>query len=308
MNYDKFLEKVKEAAQEQLGIGYSVGLQKITKINGIVLDGLTISETDKNLAPTIYLNTYYTRFEQGEALPDILKEIISLYMENADIPMGDMSKILDFNNVKDRIVYKLVHKETNQELLKDIPFFEFLDLAVIFSLILDQGEEVQMTSLIHNHHVTAWGTTKEELYQLAKKNTPELLPPVIKTMKEVIHDMLREEFGDSSMGELLDDFLETDPKAPILYILSNKRMLNGAGCILYDDCLRKFAAEQNADIIILPSSINEIILIPDKGDLDYENLQETVSQINKDEVPDEDILSNSVYKYSRQDCLISLVK
>jgi hypothetical protein len=308
MSYEQFLEDVKTAIQEQLGDGYNVNLQKITKVNGVVLDGLIISETDKNLAPTIYLNPYYVSFEQGEPFPDILEAVISIYKEHRDVALGDMKRLLDFNNIKDLVVYKLIQKETNQELLEDIPSFEFLDMAVVFSLILDESKSGQMTALIHNSHLAAWGTTKEELYHLAMKNTPKLLPPVITTMKEIIGNILKEQFEGLCMDELPGDFLDTDPKNPSLYVLSNKMQLNGAGCILYDDCLKKFSAEQTADVIILPSSLHEVILIPDQGGLDYEELQKMVIQVNKNDVPDEDVLSNRVYKYSRQDCRISLVK
>lgn len=308
MSYDQFLEEVKTAVQGELGIGYDVRTQKITKNNGVVLDGLIIGEAGKKIAPTMYLNPYYTRFKQGMSLKDILAEVISEYRESSNIVFGDMKRLLDFNNLKDRVVYKLVQRETNQELLGEIPAFEFLDLAVVFYLILDENKGGQMTALIRNSHMATWGTTKEELYRLAKKNTPELLPPVIKTIKEIMCDMLKEHLGDFYMDELLDDLLEEDSERKPFYVLSNEKQINGAGCLLYEDCLKKFAEEQNADVIILPSSVHEVILLPDKGDMDYAELQEMVSQINRNEVPEEDVLSDGVYKYSRRNCGISLIE
>lgn len=308
MSYEQFMEAVKTAVQGELGSGYDVRTQKITKNNGVMLDGLIIGEMGKRIAPTIYLNPYYMRFKQGMSLTEILAEVISEYKESSDIVFGDMKRLLDFNNLKDRVVYKLVQKETNQKLLEEIPTYEFLDLAVVFYLILDENKGGQMTALIRNSHMTTWGTTKEELYQLAKKNTPELLPPVIKTIKEIMREMLKEHLEDLYMDELLDDLLEADPEKPSLYVLSNEKQINGAGCLLYEDCLKKFADSQNADIVILPSSVHEVILVPDKGGLDYGELQEMVSQVNKNEVPEEDVLSNGIYKYFRQDCRISFIK
>lgn len=308
MSYEQFLEEVKTAVQGELRIGYDVRTQKITKNNGVVLDRLIIGETGKRITPTIYLNPYYMRFKRGMSLMEILAEVISEYKESSDIVFGDMKKLLDFNNLKDRVIYKLVQKETNKKLLEEILAFEFLDLAVVFYLILDENKGGQMTALICNSHMTTWGTIKEELYYLAKKNTPELLPPMIKTIKEIMREMLKEHLVDLYMDELLDDLLEADSEKPLLYVLSNKKQINGARCLLYDDCLKKFAAEQNADIIIFPSSVYEVILIPDKGVLDYGELQEMVSQINKNEVLEEDVLSYGIYKYSHQDYQISLIK
>lgn len=93
-----------------------------------------------------------------------------------------------------------------------------------------------------------------------------------------------------------------------MYVLSNKKQINGAGCILYDGCLKEFADSQNSDIVILPSSRHETILVADDGNLDYRELQKTVGQINESEVPKEDVLSDRIYKYSRCDCSISFIR
>lgn len=309
MNYDQFLKEVTAEVQKKLGVGYKVGIQRVTKFNGVVLDGLVISELDKNFAPTIYLNPYYTCFKQGQPLGDILEEVISVYKENSDAVLGDMKRLLDFENLKEKVVYKLIQKRANQELLDDVPYFEFLDLAVVFYLILDENEEAQMTALIHNSHVVIWGTTKEELRELAMRNTPVLLPPVIQTMRDIMHEILKEQFEDLYVDEFFDDFMGEDLGKPPLYVLSNRKQMNGSSCILYKGCLEKFASEQNADVIILPSSQHEVILIPDKGGLDYADLQETVKQINKSEVPVEDVLSDCVYKYDRdKDQIVMLGK
>ena len=308
MSYNQFLEEVRAAVQERLGSDYEIRIQKITKNNGIVLDGLIIGKARKNIAPTIYLNSYYMHFTHGMPLQEILEDIISAYKENNDVTFGDMKELLDFKNLSDKVAFKLIQREKNQKLLKEVPYFEFLDLAVVFYLILDENIGGQMTALIHNSHMEPWGVEKEVLYRLAKRNTPILLPLKIKTMKEIMHDILKGHIEELGIDEMVDDFLGLDPERPSLYVLSNIKQINGAGCILYDGSLKDFAASQNSDVIILPSSLHEVILVPDKGDLDYEELQNMVGQINESEVPEEDVLSNRIYKYSRCDCRISLVK
>lgn len=308
MDYNQFLEEIRAAVQEKLGSNYEIRIQKITKNNGIILDGLIIGEVSKSIAPTIYLNSYYMHFTHGMSLQEILEDIISAYKENNDVVLGDMRVLLDFKNLKDKVAFKLIQREKNQELLKDVPYIEFLDLAVVFYLILDEHKEGQMTALIHNSHMEPWGVEKEELYCLAMRNTPILLPSEIKTMKEIMCDILKGNLEELEMEEMGDDLLDFDSQKPPLYVLSNRKQINGAGCILYDGCLKDFAASQNSDIVILPSSLHETILVPDDGNLDYGELQKTVGQINESEVPKEDVLSDRIYKYSRHDCSISLIE
>jgi len=308
MNYNQFLEEVRAALQERLGSDYEIRIHKITKNNGIVLDGLIIGKASKNIAPTIYLNSYYMHFTHGMSLQEILEDIISVYKENNDVVLGDMRELLDFSNVRDKVAFKLIQREKNKELLKDVPYIKFLDLAVVFYLILDEHKGGQMTALVQNSHMESWGVGKEELYHLAEKNTPILLPPEIKTMKEIMCNILKGHLEELEMEEVIDDLLDFDSEKPSLYVLSNKKQINGAGCILYDGCLTDFADCQNSDIVILPSSTHEVKLVPDDGKLDYEELRKMVGEINESEVPEEDVLSDRIYKYSRNDCRISLIK
>lgn len=156
-----------------------------------------------------------------------------------------------------------------------------------------------MNALIHNSHMKPWGVGKEELYRLARKNTRILLTPEIKTMKEIMCDILKGHLEEMEMGEMIDELLDLDSQKSPLYVLSNKKQINGAGCILYDGCLKDFADSQESDIVILPSSTHEVILVPDDGNLDYGELQKTVGQINESEVPKEYVLLDSIYKYDR---------
>ncbi|MFR3730707.1 DUF5688 family protein [Lacrimispora sp.] len=308
MDYNQFLEEVRTAVQERLGSNYEIRIQKITKNNGIVLDGLIIGKASKNIAPTIYLNSYYMHYTHGMSLEEILEDIISAYKESNDVSFGDTREFLNFNKLRDKVAFKLIQREKNQELLEEVPYIEFLDLAVVFYLILDEYKEGQMTALIHNSHLELWEVEKEELYCLAMKNTPILLPSEIKTMKEIMCDILKGHLEELEMKEMVDDLLDFDSQKPALYVLSNRKQINGAGCILYNGCLKNFADSQNSDIVILPSSLHETILVPDDGQLDYGELRKMVSEINESDVPEEDVLSDRVYKYSRHDCSISLIE
>ena len=84
---------------------------------------------------------------------------------------------------------RLVSFEKNQELLKEVPFFRYQDLAVIFYCLLHASAENQANILIHNHHLNLWKTDKETLYRLAKKNTPQLLPPQLTPMSSLLKEM-----------------------------------------------------------------------------------------------------------------------
>lgn len=72
----------------------------------------------------------------------------------------------------------------------------------------------------------------------------------------------------------------------------------GASALFYPEFLEQVAKRFRGKFFILPSSIHELILVPDYGE-DVKGLKEIVSDVNdnSDAVTEEDFLSNSVYHY-----------
>lgn len=81
----------------------------------------------------------------------------------------DMKYFLEYANVRNNIVYKLIHTERNRELLEDIPYIEFLDLSIVFQYLISKKESHLETLLIHNVHTKLWGVTVEELCHMVYK-------------------------------------------------------------------------------------------------------------------------------------------
>lgn len=87
---------------------------------------------------------------------------------------------------------------------------------------------------------------------------------------------------------------------PALHVLTNRRGIYGASCMLYRDIIKDFADQEEADVIILPSSIHEVLLFPDHLMFDHAFLCRTVQEINQEDVPKEDVLSDRIYIFSRE--------
>lgn len=82
-------------------------------------------------------------------------------------------------------------------------------------------------------------------------------------------------------------------------MLTNQKGLAGDGCILYPGILKDFADRTNNDVVILPSSIHEVLLLDLSEPVHFSELNKMIQMINRAEVPREDRLSNHVYLYSR---------
>lgn len=299
MDMDSFTERVKSRVEEKLGAGCSVDVQKVNKNNGIFYTGMQISEGGINISPIIYINSQYQKFEKGEITIDKAADyVVDTYRERRVGTVVDMRKFLSYDSVRKNVVYKLVNTGKNKELLEDIPHMEFLDLSIVFQCIVSQEELGMASILIHNVHMKLWDVTAEDLYAAAKENTGRLLPYEIKSMTEVLCEIMESENpGQADYGEYEAEFADSVP----MYVLSNKSRVEGAACMLYPDLLRDFADKVGSSFYIIPSSIHELLLLPAKDDGEAAEIRDMIREVNDTQVSDEEILSYSLYYYDREE-------
>ena len=288
MNYEEFKAKVLDRLKEDFPEGEIV-VRKVLKNNDQCMEALTIREGDDNISPTLYLDQIYPAVEAGQEFEEAYLNLKEAYRQNRVEGSVDVSFIEDYQNVKDNVIYDLVSLDKNMKLLEDVPYDTYLDLAIVYRVLLKINDKGGSTMLIHNEHLKMWGICQEELRKDAIKNTPLLLPPVIENLSNLLMGMA-EDMGQGD-AEL--------PELP-MYVLTNETHMNGAGCIVYHDVLKDFADEMEEDLYILPSSIHEVLLVPASVGTDLSALSELVEEVNDKEVEDAEILSGHAYFYSRQ--------
>lgn len=291
---------VREEVEKRTGDCYKVRLDDVRKNNGVVLKGLTVTQDDSNISPTIYLNSYYEEYIRGRAtLINVVNDVIDTYHRNKVNQSVDMRYFLNYESVKRRIIYKLVNTEKNRELLEDVPHIEFLDLSIIFQCLVTQEEFGRASILIHNVHLKLWDVSVEALYQSAKENTQQLQEYEIKGMTEVLHEIMSsaEALENSAREDCTSDFSSSVP----MYVLSNKSRVEGAACMLYPNLIRDFAEAIQSSFYIIPSSIHELLLLPTKHLEESQEIKNMIREINDTQVHAEEILSYSLYLYDKEE-------
>ena len=89
--------------------------------------------------------------------------------------------------------------------------------------------------------------------------------------------------------------------ADSMWIISNSSGINGAVSMLYEENLHQLAEKLGENLFILPSSIHEVIAIPEEmAEKNLSNLIEMVQEVNMGSVELAERLSNSVYHYDRE--------
>ena len=298
MEYKEFVEYIKMNAGYIAGEGGNITINHVIKNNGCEMDGLVIMEKGKDIATTIYLDSFYELYTNGENIKNIIRQIEVIYEQNKNNVTFDVNILKHFDTIKDKIVYKVVNYRSNEKLLEQVPHKRILDLAVVFYCLLDNEYGRSATALIYNNNLKNWNVTIDDVYKAALKNTPDLLHSKISSMAALF-----EKCGVNVDGEEVDlkDYVPSD-----MYVLTNESKLNGAACILYENVLYDFAQKLGADLYILPSSVHEVILLPKLSMFEKDELVNMVKEVNTEGVAADEVLSDHVYEYNRTERLITM--
>ena len=194
----------------------------------------------------------------------------------------------DFKEINKEIYYRLVNYEANREMLARYPHIKVLDLAALFYYRQKKGFKEEAPVFIGIKQLREWRLSAEELYELAKENTVKSLPPIFRTIEQIISDIAYEE--DLAIA------CEEEP-CDQMYVLTNKEKYFGAGCVLYPGVLRSIFEKLRSGFFVLPSSIHECIVMPDLGGVNAINLRSLVAEMNQQFLETEEVLSNQVYRY-----------
>ncbi len=290
LNLEDFRKEVMEGLREICGPEFNISERDVMKNNGVMLCGISIAGPDETVTPAIYLESFYSEYEQGKMnIKEVENEILKAY--SAEKWDGEMSFdfISDFEEVKDRLIFRLINAEMNEELLKDTPHRRFLDLAVIYTVFVDGFFEIPGNIIVKNDLLDQWGVDEETLHEYAFINTPRIKTPVMKELSEMLLDVLG---ADSGLPEMDPDkgFLK-------MFVLTNCDKFYGDSPILYPGFLNGIRNAAGTDLFLLPSSVHEFIIIPDTGDIDPKELKDLVMSVNRSTVSKEEFLSDNVYVY-----------
>lgn len=208
-------------------------------------------------------------------------------------------RTLDIQWVKEHLVCRLVNRKNNEELLKEIPYRKFYDLAVVYYVPMQQVEDGMLFWTIRKEQAKVLGLEEESLFTLALENTRRRFPIQFSALEQAIRQFTLEAGIDLEEECKCDEEAETGQETGGMYLLSNTFHTYGAVAMLYPDVWEGIADRFQSDLIILPSSCHEVLVLPYTEEVSVSDLAEIVFTVNRECVAPEDMLSDSVYLYRR---------
>ena len=250
------------------------------------------------LYPTVYLNHVYEEYKKSGDLQGTL-ELAAFYLAGACREAERKNGRIILQDAPESIVMSLINTEQNREMLGYMPHREFEDLSVIYRYVIDTGNPVESVP-VTVEMAEGIGMGEKELFDAAVENTRRLFPPTV----ELLNDIIVEMFMDGGFSEEAAREMGSVIQTP-MYCISNKMSINGAVSMLYGDVIHGVSEQLGSDLYILPLSVHEVMAVQTEGAAAKE-LAELVEKNNMSKIRLGDRLSNQVYRYDKEQRILSL--
>ena len=284
---DKILAEVIEKLEMGLGDEYRVDMTCQTKNNGVKKTGVSTCRVGENVGAIYYISDF---MNSNKSVDDIVVEIMHDYFSaSSDIKLINdcdaLHDLMDFDRSQIGLFPRLISKDKNIELLKTVPYKDFLDLAVIVTYEFKDADGV-MSVKIDQPILKYWGVTFDDVYNIALHNMQKCDKWDVCSMQDVLLNL---------SGQIYLNDIN-------MYVASIEGGVNGARCLLNDAIINHLVKEFNGSFIVLPSSIHEVIILPNNESSfslsDFDDLVHTVNV--SDAICSEDVLSDHAYIYDSE--------
>ena len=252
--------------------GYKAEARETVK-NGVIFEGIVI-RSDEPIAPVIYTQGLIDEADRrGNTLTEVVEQILRIYETNKNISFN-VDEFFDREFVLSHIRIGL-QKNSNQGLVCKCTRYEGIEAYLFIKGEPDYSIKLN-PDLLEKAKIR-----EDEAWEYAERNT--FAETTIRSMSQVMED-------------LTGSAVETIEEDSSMYVITNSDACNGASAVLDIDAIRKFFEPKNVTkLIVLPSSIHEMLLVPEAIAPEIEDLNMMVREINATQVAPEERLTDRAY-------------
>lgn len=256
--------------------GYKANYKEIVK-DGVKRKAIEIGYPDINICPVIYVDVIPGADNMAyEELADKIIEIANANKPTQDV---DLTYVTDWSKVKENVIACIRPVVEDADMITK----DYLDLQIYFRIVIPSpGDRDDLATVAVRHELfDKWGITVDELYDAAYDNC--LNKTVVMPLASIVQDMAPDMLIPQAVG---------------MTVVSNKMKMFGAIAIAMKDTLRDLYERIGQNFYILPSSIHEILVVPETmAPNGADELKMMVAAVNDTEVAPNERLSYSVYHY-----------
>ena len=255
-------------------------VKEVEKNNGIKFTGIQFKPDDSNVAPVIYIDEMY---EDEKGIDEAIDEVRNIINRQVDISF-DPSITTDFNKAKEYLKLRLYNANNNYEVFRSASEYGFDDLIMVPVLdnVIPSGS-IKFTKTL----MESLGVTEDEIFDAAMENI-KADDYYLKGMSEFMVEMMGREQAEM-MG------IVVKPEDEKMFVITSKEKAFGAfGVIVLKEKLEEMFPN---GYIVLPSSVHEVIVVPNDESIEALGLDNMVNEVNDTQVSQEEQLGNKAYRF-----------
>ena len=276
-----------------------ISVKEVVKHNDQHKLGIEFTLAESNFSPVVYPDALFEDYQAGKPLEKILQALSHTVEKSLPkVPIVTKETVTqtlsNYESARHHLSIRLCDPDQNQELLENSVHSKVSDFEAIYQLKFAMPDERVGYSTITPAMLDTWGVSMETLQKDAATCTWAEYP-ILSPLGNTISYL--------TSGLPLPNLLETgepiqmsDDMLPI-FVLSNDHAMQGASLITLPDLLDQIGDIVQDDFYILPSSLHEVIIVPQNTQMSLDELSEMVHSINESQVAAEELLSDKVQHY-----------
>ena len=188
-----------------------------------------------------------------------------------------------YDSIKDLLEVNAISEKYNRDVLAGTKYRVLGDIAIVYFINADNrdlGEVIKAIPVLNAISI-------KQIENDALLNSMTRNPAVIKSM-------------DSEIESIIGISIPKDEATSEMYIASVPSKKFGACVLAYPGFFEQAAATIGGSYYVIPSSVHELILVKDSGNLsddDINKFKNDIKLVNKTILARDEILSDSLYHY-----------
>lgn len=191
-----------------------------------------------------------------------------------------------YDSIKDLLEVNAISEKYNRDVLAGTKYRVLGDIAIVYFINADNrdlGEVMKAIPVLNAISI-------KQIENDALLNSMTRNPAVIKSM-------------DSEIESIIGTQIPKDEATSMMYIASVPSKKFGACVLAYPGFFEQAAATVGGSYYVIPSSVHELILVKDSGNLsddDINKFKSDIKLVNKTILARDEILSDNLYHYDAE--------
>lgn len=299
-DYDAFVADMQQILMERLGLNEEQVFFKKEDENGMTPDGdrlfveCNASEGGKEVCG-IHISELFENYEDGVSFEKIVstveKEIHKL--KNAGF-FEKTRHLADYEKVKNDLFIRLLNGKRHKKELSHAVYRVVGDIALVLYMQVGELNGCTSSMKIRKECLESWKKDADMVFETALVNTYFVSPPRLFFWEKLICNP--DYNGECFMDLNREVGLRPDSMGNCL---STARRTNGAVAIFLPGVAQRLAKMMDADFYMAFTSIHEVMI--HNADRTYpEDLENILRETIREATPEEDFLTDKVYRYCRE--------